>query len=93
VAHVLSVLSDGVVSWEWRCWDEFKLSDNASLSRAFSVSGEGCRRGRENYATKSAFTNCERAGEGTFVLTEEVDGWFEAARERKGSSVNKFCCS
>ena len=47
MAHVLSVLSDGVVS-ESRCRDVFKLSDNASLSRAFSVSGDGWRRGREN---------------------------------------------
>jgi hypothetical protein len=47
VAHVLSVLSEGVVS-ENRCWDSRLLPDESSLSRDFSVSGE-YRRGLENY--------------------------------------------
>jgi hypothetical protein len=48
VAHVSAVLSDGVS--EKRCREERLLSDRpSSLRRARIDSGDGCRRGRENY--------------------------------------------
>jgi hypothetical protein len=66
VAHVSAVLSDGVS--EKRCRDERLLSGRtSSLRRARIDSGDGCRRGRENYMDTISFVDARYVRQEVYI--------------------------
>ena len=87
MAQVLSVLSDGVS--EKRCRASRAASGReSSLGFARIDSGDGCRRGRENYAETVSLQTNSKLVERTFIIfAGMLDCGSASARERNRSLV------